>query len=269
MENKCTINVFSYNIWTDNGNRQGSGSFAARIPLFREKFLAYRPDLIGFQETMPYQRQWLMDNLEDFEVVGVGRGKNYDNESNVIAYRKDRFDLVFLETFWLSDTPHQPGSRFSTDQSDCPRICTTATLRDRESGLLFRHYNTHLDHVGAFAQAQGVSLILNRIANDYEINPLPVILTGDFNVTPDSWVYKSVVGFDGLDKPLADATAGIGISFHGYHPERGTGSKIDFVFTTLPVCEGSAFAAKDGGDGIYLSDHYPVGATLVLSRESD
>ena len=130
------------------------------------------------------------------------------------------------------------------------------------SGLLFRHYNTHLDHVGAFAQAQGVSLILNRIANDYEINPLPVILTGDFNVTPDSWVYKSVVGFDGLDKPLADATAGIGISFHGYHPERGTGSKIDFVFTTLPFDPEKSFAATDGADGEYLSDHYPVGAVL-------
>ena len=115
MENNSAINVFSYNIWTDSGTRQGRGSFAARIPLFREKFLAYKPDLIGFQETMPYQRQWLMDNLEGFEVVGVGRGKNYDNESNVIAYRKDRFDLVFLETFWLSDTPHKPGSRFSTD----------------------------------------------------------------------------------------------------------------------------------------------------------
>lgn len=262
MENNSVINVFSYNIWTDSGTRQGRGSFAARIPLFREKFLAYKPDLIGFQETMPYQRQWLMDNLEGFEVVGVGRGKNYDNESNVIAYRKDRFDLVFLETFWLSDTPHKPGSRFSTDQSDCPRICTTATLRDRVSGLLFRHYNTHLDHVGAFAQAQGVSLILNRIANDYEINPLPVILTGDFNVTPDSWVYKSVVGFDGLNKPLADATAGIGISFHGYHPERGTGSKIDFVFTTLPFDPEKSFAATDGADGEYLSDHYPVGAVL-------
>ena len=110
MENNSAINVFSYNIWTDSGTRQGRGSFAARIPLFREKFLAYKPDLIGFQETMPYQRQWLMDNLEGFEVVGVGRGKNYDNESNVIAYRKDRFDLVFLETFWLSDTPHKPGS---------------------------------------------------------------------------------------------------------------------------------------------------------------
>ncbi len=269
MEKFNTINVFSYNIWTDNGKREGKGAFASRIPLFREKFLAYKPDLIGFQETMPYQRQWLMDNLDEFEVVGIGRGKNLDNESNVIAYRKDRFDLVFLETFWLSDTPHKPGSRFSTDQSDCPRICTTVTLRDRVSGVLFRHYNTHLDHVGAYAQAQGVSLILNRIANDFEVNPLPVILTGDFNVTPDSEVYKSVMGFEGMDQKFTDATADIPVSFHGYHPESGRGSKIDFVFTTLPVCEGSAFAAKDGGDGIYLSDHYPVGATLVLSRESD
>ena len=266
MENFTTINVFTYNIWTDNGTRTGHGSFAARIPLFKEKFLAYNPDLIGFQETMPYQRQWLMDNLDGYEVVGVGRGKDYDNESNVIAYRKNRFDLVFLETFWLSDTPHQPGSRFSTDQSDCPRICTTATLRDRESGVLFRHYNTHLDHVGPYAQAQGVSLILNRIANDYEVNPLPVILTGDFNVTPDSYVYKSVVSFKGCGSPLTDVTSDVGISYHGYHPERGEGSKIDYIFTTFLCDTKYSFTAKDEMNGEYLSDHYPVGAMLVLNH---
>ncbi|MBQ3957001.1 MAG: endonuclease/exonuclease/phosphatase family protein [Clostridia bacterium] len=261
MENNSAINVFSYNIWTDSGTRQGRGSFAARIPLFREKFLAYKPDLIGFQETMPYQRQWLMDNLEGFEVVGVGRGKNYDNESNVIAYRKDRFDLVFLETFWLSDTPRIPGSRFSTDQSDCPRICTCTTLRERESGRCLRHYNTHLDHVGAFAQAQGISLILNRIASDYAENPLPVVLTGDFNVTPDSLVYKSVVTFAGCREPLKDVTADVGPTFHGFRKD-WPGSKIDYVFTTLPCDASKSFAARNERDGLPFSDHYPVGADL-------
>ena len=99
------------------------------------------------------------------------------------------------------------------------------------------------------------------------MNPLPVVLTGDFNVTPDSYVYKSVVGFKGLGTPLTDATADIPISFHGYHPERGHGSKIDFIFTTLPCVENSAFAATDGRDGEYLSDHYPVGAKLVTTPD--
>ena len=255
------IRVFSFNILTDNGKRTGPHSFAERSKLILDEFLAYEPDLIGFQETQPPQRQWLMDHFTEFEVCGVGRESDLLGESNVVLYRKSRFDLVFLETFWLSDTPRIPGSRFSTDQSDCPRICTCTTLREKESGRCLRHYNTHLDHVGAFAQAQGISLILNRIAADYAENPLPIVLTGDFNVTPDSLVYKSVVTFAGCREPLKDVTADVGATFHGFRSD-WPGSKIDYIFTTLPCDASKSFTARNERDGVPFSDHYPVGADL-------
>ena len=256
-----SIRVFSFNILTDNCKKTGGRTFAERSKLILDEFLAYEPDLIGFQETQPPQRQWLIDNFTDFQVCGVGRDRDLLGESNVVLFRKSRFDLVFLETFWLSDTPRVPGSRFSTDQSDCPRICTCTTLRERESGRCLRHYNTHLDHVGAFAQAQGISLILNRIASDYAENPLPVVLTGDFNVTPDSLVYKSVVTFAGCREPLKDVTADVGPTFHGFRKD-WPGSKIDYVFTTLPCDVSKSFAARNERDGLPFSDHYPVGADL-------
>ena len=258
------IRVFSFNIWTDNCKGEGPRRFSSRSKLILDEFLPYEPDLIGFQETQPPQRQWLMDNFTDFEVCGVGRDHDLQGESNVVLYRKSRFDLCFLETFWLSDTPRVPGSRFSTDQSDCPRICTCTTLLDRESGKCLRHYNTHLDHVGAFAQAQGVSLILNRIAADYAENPLPVILTGDFNVTPDSLVYKSVVTFRGCGaEQLRDVTADVGPTFHGFRKD-WPGSKIDYVFTTLPCDASKSFAARNEREGLTFSDHYPVCADVEL-----
>ncbi len=258
-----TVRVFSFNILTDNCRGEGPRRFSARSKLILDEFLAYEPDLIGFQETQPPQRQWLMDNFKDFETCGVGRDRDLLGESNVVLYRKSRFDLCFLETFWLSDTPRIPGSRFSTDQSDCPRICTCTTLRERESGKCLRHYNTHLDHVGAFAQAQGVSLILNRIAADYAENPLPIVLTGDFNVTPDSLVYKSVVTFRGCGEPLKDVTAEVGTTFHGFRSD-WPGSKIDYIFTTLPCDTSKSFTARNERDGVPFSDHYPVGADLEL-----
>ena len=258
------IRVFSFNILTDNCRGEGPRRFSERSKLILDEFLSYEPDLIGFQETQPPQRQWLMDNFTDFEVCGVGRDRDLLGESNVVLYRKSRFDLCFLETFWLSDTPRVPGSRFSTDQSDCPRICTCTTLLDRESGKCLRHYNTHLDHVGAFAQAQGVSLILNRIAADYAENPLPIILTGDFNVTPDSLVYKSVVTFRGCGaEQLRDVTADVGPTFHGFKKD-WPGSKIDYVFTTLPCDASKSFAARNEREGLTFSDHYPVCADVEL-----
>ena len=258
-----TIHVYSFNILTDRCEKTGGTTFAERSKLFPSLFLSHEPDLIGFQETQPPQRQWLMDHFQDFEIIGVGRGKDLLDESNVIAYRKDRFDLVFLETFWLSDTPRKPGSRFSTDQSSCPRICTCATLRDRENGKLFRHYNTHLDHIGAFAQAQGISLILSRIAADYDTWPLPVILTGDMNVEPDSKVYESIISFDGFGSRLIDVTAGAGPTFHGFK-KGGWDKKIDYIFTNLPCDISRTATIRDEKNGLPLSDHYPVGAWLEL-----
>lgn len=256
-----TIRVFTYNIRTEADD--GINAFRTRKEYIRRVFPAYQPDLIGFQETKPHQRRWVMDTFTDLQVCGVGRDSDLQGESNIVAFRTEKFDLVSLDTFWLSDTPRKPGSRFSTDQSSCPRICTCVTLRDKETGRVFRHYNTHLDHVGAFAQAQGISLILNRIAADYDTWALPVILTGDFNITPDSFVYKSVIGFDGCGEKLADVTAGVGPTYHGYRPAE-IGEKIDYIFTNLPCDPSESFAAKDEENGVYLSDHYPVGAFLTL-----
>lgn len=257
-----TINVFSYNLRCDVSG-DGINAFSKRKEFVLTEFPKYGADIVGFQETLPHMRQWLMDNFTDYQVCGVGRGSDLGGESNVVMFRKDKFDLVGLDTFWLSDMPRIPGSRFSTDQSTCPRICTCVMLYHRETGRTFRHYNTHLDHVGAFAQAQGISLILNRIASDYAAWQLPVILTGDFNVTPESVVRRSVLSFEGCGAKLNDVTADVGITFHGYAPEK-YGTKIDYIFTNLPCDTARSFTAKDERDGVYLSDHYPVGAFLEI-----
>lgn len=257
------IKMFTYNLRTDTAKHDGKNVFSIRKEFVLKTFPRYNADLIGFQEITPTMREWLLENFTDYTLCGMGRGAELDDESNVILFKKDRFDLMSFDYFWLSDTPYKPGSRFSTDQSGCPRICSCAMLYDRESKKLFRHYNTHLDHVGAFAQAQGVSLILNRISSDYDRWQVPVILTGDFNVTPDSTVVKSVLHFDGCGKKLVDVTAGVGGTFHDYkNPD--TDFKIDYIFTNLECDASRSFKATDCEDGVYLSDHYPVCAYLEI-----
>ncbi|MBE6542720.1 MAG: endonuclease/exonuclease/phosphatase family protein, partial [Ruminococcaceae bacterium] len=238
-------------------------AFPTRREFVKAEFPKYNADIIGFQETKAEMREWLIDNFTDYQICGMGRNHDLGGESNVVAFNKDKFDLISLDTFWLSDTPRLPGSRFSTDQSGCPRICTCTTLYHKETKKALRHYNTHLDHQGQFAQAQGISLILNRIASDYAEWQLPVILTGDFNVKPDSVVRKSVVSFEGCGSPLVDVTENVGSTFHGYRPDK-ISVKIDYIFTNLPCDKSKSFTAKDEKDGIFLSDHYPVGAFLEI-----
>lgn len=255
------IKVFTYNLRVDVP-RDGANSFTNRRDFIRAHFPAYQADLVGFQEAAPHMRRWLMETFPDYEICGVGREADLQGESNPIAYRRDKFDLVGLEQFWLSDTPDTPGSRFVTDQSRCPRICTVATLFHRETGKLLRYYNTHLDHEGPTAQAQGLSLILARMAADYARRPMPVILTGDFNAYPDSLVYKSAKGFTGCGPALEDVTQNVGGTFHNFG-KLDPAEKIDYIFTNLP-CTQPAFLADDQENGVYLSDHYPVGAGLEL-----
>ena len=45
----------------------------------------------------------------------------------------------------------------------CRRICTYVVLQDKETGEIYGHFNTHLDHVALDTQANGVRIILNRI----------------------------------------------------------------------------------------------------------
>lgn len=256
------IRIFTYNLRIDVP-ADGKNSFQNRQAFIRSRFPAYAADIVGFQEAAPHMRQWLAENLPDCQVCGLGREADLQGESNPIAYRASRFELVGLDMFWLSDTPWVPGSRFSTDQSDCPRICTVATLMERAAGRTLRCYNTHLDHLGPTAQAQGLTLVLGRMAEDYARRPMPVVLMGDFNAFPDSLVYKSAQGFSGCGTPLADATSDLGGTFHDFG-RLGQPQKIDYIFTNLPCNPAQSFLAKDEENGIYLSDHYPVGAVAEL-----
>ena len=257
------LNVCTFNIRTASAN-DGINNFIYRQKLIAREFPKYETDIIGFQEVQPVAYDWLEENLKGYSVVGTGRNPDFGGEHVCIAYRSDKFRLMSLDTFWLSDTPRVPGSRFTTDQSVCPRICTCAVLLTKESGQLLRVYNIHLDHVGAFAQSQGMTQVLTRIASDDCIYPeSTVILTGDFNVTPDSVVCKQVDAFASCRKPLVDVTQNVAGSFHGYNPEKRF-SKIDYIYTNALCNVEDSKVLTDCEDGVYFSDHYPVVAQIHI-----
>ena len=159
------VNAMTFNIRFDTRD-DGANCFEGRKALIKEFIDREKPDVIGFQEVMPHVREWLCNNLPDYTVLGMGRNPDYSGESVSIAYRKDKFDLVKFDQFWLSDTPDVPGSRYMLDQSPCPRISVQATLVSRKEGKLFTFANTHLDHVGAYAGLCGASLLMTKLLSE-------------------------------------------------------------------------------------------------------
>ena len=244
------ISIVTFNLRMDNCG-DGENYFFNRAPFILETIQAKKPDVICFQEATVKILEWLRANLTEYTVAGIGRGKDFSDEANPVAFRKDRFELFGLDQFWLSPTPHVPGSRYLV-QSPCPRICVTATLRPVGEGRLIRIYNTHLDHVSKQARSNGMSSILVRIREDAAAFETPFLLTGDMNADPTE---PCIVEARGAG--LIDFTESVQTTFHNFG-RLTENCKIDYVFGSKK-CELYGVKIWDSvKDGLYLSDHYPV-----------
>ena len=237
----------------------GINSFYHRAGSVLEKIDREKPDVIGFQEVRPEIFDFLRKYLTDYMLVGCGRGADYEGEHNPVAFRKDKFELIGLETEWLSPTPFVPGSRYE-EQSDCPRIVTRVTLRKFGSASPFDVFNTHLDHVSELARVLGAQAVCKIMAARKEKWNFPMMLMGDMNDYPSSGPIRTFLSDAGLQ--LTEHTAGMGTTWHGY----GTANneRIDYIMSNGFVQRGQVEAWTDKEDGIWLSDHYPLAVELDM-----
>lgn len=245
----------TFNLRCDH-QQDGENCFVYRQPKILSKIGREKPDVICFQEVMPHMAAWLKENLKDYCTAGLGRGEKLDGEQMTVAFRREAFRLLELHTFWLSETPGVPGSRYP-GQSSCPRICTEAVMLEEESGTVFRVLNTHLDHVGKEARKRGLAQILRWAEEPGPFCGRPMILAGDFNAEPDSEEMAQLEMHPGL----TNVTREIGATFHGYG-RADPPEQIDYIVLSGGVRCAGVCRWTDVEDGVYLSDHYPVCALL-------
>ena len=251
MKNEIKISSFNIRMHTE---RDGINAFLNRCDFLLDGVREINADIFGFQEVTPLMAEKMKAGMKGYSFVGVGRAADYTDEHTYIAFKTEKFDLVSAETFWMSETPNVPGSRYSEGQGDCPRICTVATLVHLDTLKTLKFYNTHLDYRGAPARLKGIISILDRIENDV----CPSIITGDFNCRPDSdpvqEIHKRNIG-------LYDATEKLNDTYHAFGKEPE--SKIDYIFTNTEYKD-SYKVRKITEEGMYLSDHDAVVSTIIL-----
>ena len=173
-----------------------------------------------------------------------------------IMYNKKTMKLLKWGTFWLSETPQKPSLGWD---AACRRTATWAFFKDKGSGRKFLMVNTHLDHVGEQARINGMALILERIK---ELNPdgLPVVLTGDFN-SASSDKALSAVGIRMKNAREMAFSTDRGDTFNGWGKSKGV---IDHIFYTgFTTCTTFEVVRKPYVDRTFISDHFPIKATLV------
>lgn len=251
------MKIATFNLRTDVA-ADGDNRWQCRKGLVLDRIMAEQPDVIGFQEAAPEMAGFLRRYMQGYACVGCGRERDLMGENNMIAFRQDRYELIALDTFWLSDAPDVPGSRYER-QSPYPRICTHALLRRMEDGFMFHAYNTHLDHESDEARVLGARAILARMARDLEKWPLPLSLTGDMNAEPDSPPLRALLG-DACVR-LVNQTPDFEASYHAYgaEPEH---AQIDYVLTQGFCAVGAPEAWTKAECGRYLSDHSALCASV-------
>ena len=263
------LRVMSFNIRYDNPN-DGINAWTYRKERVVETIRFQHIDLLGIQEGLPHQVAYLEEQLPEYARSGIGRdGPKEGGEMSAVFYRKDRFDLLDHDTFWLSFTPEKASKGWD---AALPRIVSWVKLRDTENERDFFFFNTHFDHVGENARKESARLIIKRIkewADGY-----PVILTGDINTVPESEPYEILNG-DILDDGFETSRYphyGPTVTFPNIDrpfyvsPDSSRGRRIDYIFVNKKVDVLHHGILSNFRDGRFPSDHLPVVAEISFKK---
>ncbi|MCW3786302.1 endonuclease/exonuclease/phosphatase family protein [Plebeiibacterium sediminum] len=225
------ITVASFNVRYHNSEDSIEGNgWQQRCPVVCDLIRFNNFQVFGAQEVLHDQLQDMLAGLPGYDYVGVGRddGKT-EGEYAPIFYQKEKFKVSQSGHFWLSDITDKPNKGWD---AALPRICTWASLSDKETGFEFYFFNLHMDHVGVEARKNSAKQVLNKITE--MCSDKPVILTGDFNVDQNSPNYAILEGSSLLKDSYKAAKVCYALNgtFNGFKTNQKTDSRIDHVFVS-------------------------------------
>ena len=227
----------------------------------------YNPDIIGTQEGLKEQIDYLADHLPEYIVVGEGRKGGDDDEHMAVFIKKDKFRIREIQSFQLSKTPEIIGSGPEVN----PRMVTWARLalikipNEGKNGRYPEDYRGHWENTQEFyvfnthyfngskdslARLNASKLILKRVNALNRFGSWtaerPVFLMGDFNCRPGSAPYMVLVG----DKNSSDPD----LLKNSFEDEK----KIDWILYKGAVKVLKYEEVDYNVEGVYPSDHKPV-----------
>lgn len=250
------LKIVSFNIRYNSWNNiDGPNGWPYRKAAVAKMILEERPAAIGLQEALIDQLQYLDSNLPGYRRIGVGRDDGKEaGEFMAIYYDTAQLILDGSQTLWLSETPEVPSKGWD---AACYRTATVANFFDRQSHRNFYYINTHLDHMGKTARAEGVKLISSLFTPSKSALIVPAIVGGDMN---SSILDTALLAFEYVHlRPACDMVSTAlchAITYNAYG--KGPGASIDHFFVRGGI-EVKQYRILDGDYGVpYISDHYPI-----------
>jgi len=242
-------------------------SLGVRGPHLMEVIKKYDPDSISFCEATDDWMNYLRNEMPKlgYSFVGVGRNSGQSgpqltgsgNEHSPVFYKTDKYDLLDSKTFWISATPELKGT--TSWDSSMNRICSYAVLKNKETGTMYAHFGTHLDHIGSESRQNAAFVIesyIHEVLNKY--GDVGIVVSGDLNDTMQSNMYLYFTSFLDDARNLAEEKLVTGSTFNGYSPDAwekeyagdkkpsvGSSSPIDYIFLGKKTATVSLYTVVD------------------------
>jgi endonuclease/exonuclease/phosphatase family metal-dependent hydrolase len=254
-----TVSIMSFNLRGDKINDK-TNSWVQRRESVIEMIKHEQPDIICCQEIWTQMVKYVMSKIGcNYKCYGRDTfyGTRFNTSclitmGNCIFYNKHKFELIYKETFWLSDKTKYPNCTWGHEE---PRNCVIVKLRDKITGKIYTIFNTHFDHTSEEARSRASELVINKM-NDYKDTEIYVM--GDFNASITESTLMRFNEFLYFPRPNTVKT-----TFNGFTTNKN--KVIDYIITNNKNGEYMFKLIEDGYGVPYLSDHYPI----ILYKDRD
>ncbi|MFT5970119.1 MAG: vancomycin resistance protein VanJ [Flavobacteriales bacterium] len=257
-----SLRILSYNVrlfnlynWIDE-----DGIDLKQINLINEQ----NADIVGIQEyykkndnihllQFPYKKVKLINPNKNYGLAIYSKYpilnsyliSNVNNSANAIMRSDIRVDSDTIRVFNAHLASLKLGAR---DYAFLDNINKEKTEEELKVGTLKILGNMRKAYKSRTFQ---IDVLKREIAN----SPYPIVLLGDFNDVPQSYVYHSLT--ENLNDAFIESGSGFGKTYTRYLPS----FRIDYI---LHHSQWDAFNYKVLNEQ-ELSDHYPVRADLILN----
>jgi len=247
------IKIMSFNVQQPYGTNWDARKDSV-VAIFNQENM----DIVGTQEAINAQRDYVLENTDEYLYYGLGRDGKDNGEGCWVFYKKKKYiiDSTKSGNFWLSDTPDIP-SRFGGDYN---RICTYVYLTDKHTEKSFYVFNAHFPTTDLQnARQQSMELMAQQMA-EKSLEGLPILATGDFNSPENDDATKWMK--HGENNPFHCKD-----TYRDFDPTgnvtTGFGTKYDYIY-----CENTAQYKVDSSWVVKsptgASDHMPIATKIVI-----
>jgi endonuclease/exonuclease/phosphatase family metal-dependent hydrolase len=273
MSQPIELSVVTFNIHADFLSHKDILPWTDRKGLCVLALRQARPSLIGLQEVMPGQFDFLQEQLPEFTALSVTETTTDEallqpirqhyglplpaRNEVVLFFRTEIFEMIDQGYWWLSPTPERISVGFG---NIAPRLVLWARLRHKAAGQELIALTTHLDNRALPAMAR---LCQEKLPEFVQLG-LPLIFMGDFNIDPARAEYSLLTG-NGWQDSYTATLASSSESRDTHLPTFLDGRHIDHILYHGETLRPQAWHRLPSPDPEQrLSDHEPVLARFWL-----